>query len=141
MGLSRFNREFDKAMTVSIKGSEKVIKEGVTKLFSKIIKDTPVDTGQLRGNWQTSLNTPITEELLGTLDLNGFKSISKVGAVISRLNFTGREEVKMFMSNNLGYANRIEFGQHSSQAPYGMVRINVLSFKTEIDKAANKFRR
>ena len=141
MSLARFNREFDKAMSVAVKGSEKAIQQGVDKLFTKIIMDTPVATGQLRGNWQTSIDAPTTAQLPGTLDKDGFSTAMKSKAIIRRFKFEGSSERTIFMSNNLDYANQIEFGQYSNQAPYGMVRVNVTQFKSEIDKAANKFRR
>ena len=30
----------------------------VLELFGSVIKDTPVDTGRARGNWQTTIGTP-----------------------------------------------------------------------------------
>ena len=33
------------------------------ELFGSVIKDTPVDTGRARGNWQTSLGSPKDGEI------------------------------------------------------------------------------
>lgn len=97
---------------------DKVRRASILELFSLVIDETPVDTGRLRGNWQTSLNSPI----MGTtdrLDRGGnaakAEALANLGALVDIV----------FMSNNLPYAERIEYEGYSRQAPAGMVRKNV----------------
>ena len=66
------------------------------ELFSSIVLDTRVDTGRLRGNWQTSTGTPITSDT-NREDKNG----SKVTQEIER---TVTPDDVDYMTNNLPYA-------------------------------------
>lgn len=65
-------------------------------LFSRVIADTRVDTGRLRGNWQTSTGTPET----GTtdrLDPNGQLATKEAEQTVTA------DQVDYF-TNNLPYA-------------------------------------
>ena len=90
-----------------------------TKMFS-IFRDTivatPVDTGRLRNNWNTSLNSLDTSVTSG-------KGSSKIGeAKAARDAFELGDT--FFFSNNLPYALTVELGS-SKQAPEGMLRTSV----------------
>jgi hypothetical protein len=66
------------------------------ELFNSVIRDTRVDTGRLRGNWQTSVGMPET----GTterLDPTGAKAISEVVKTV-------KADTVDYMTNNLPYA-------------------------------------
>mgnify|MGYP003109085523 CR=1 FL=1 len=105
-----------------------------TKMFS-IFRDTivatPVDTGRLRNNWNTSLNSLDTSVTSG-------KGSSKIGeAKAARDAFELGDT--FFFSNNLPYASAVEFGGYTQtekstkitsrgflkQAPAGMLRISI----------------
>lgn len=121
---------------------EKVSRSVSIKLFSAVILATPVDTGRLRINWQASGNTPASGEVNGA-DKLGSKSISDAKKFVSNAieweNFT--------LTNNLTYAETIEYGGYtgggpnttvdgySTQAPAGMVRVNVTRFQRLINEA------
>jgi hypothetical protein len=108
----------------------------VIELFSSVIKDTPVDTGRLRGNWQTTENSPAS----GTLDRvepegDGGPAIFEV---LQNVNDTGL----FYLTNNLPYAATVEFDRHSEiKAPKGMVRINAKRIKRIVRKEARKLSR
>ena len=86
------------------------------ELFNAVIKDTPVGTGRLRGNWQTTKNSPAN----GELDRTG-----ETGP-IADVFFTINKPGLYYLTNNLPYAERVEFdGWSHTKAPRGMVRINV----------------
>lgn len=125
--LGRFN---DRA-----KGSLDATRRAVAiKLFSAIIKDTPVLTGRLRGNWQTSINSPVVDEI-DRDDESGAKAIKQVEEM------TGRSKLSdvMYLRNNLPYAYRIEYdGWSSVKAPEGMVRRNVVRFRRLLSEAARE---
>lgn len=89
-------------------------------VFSSIIKMTPVDTGRARGNWQCSLDVPITTQV-DLLDPTGSQAISSVIATV-------RESAVNYLSNNVPYIRRLEYEGHSKQAPDGMVRISLQRF-------------
>lgn len=101
------------------------VRRGVTiKLFSAVILDTPVDTGRLRGNWQMTEEVPASGNL-DTTDKSGGTTVQKSTAGI--VATTGNNPV--FLTNNLAYAERIEFeGWSHTKAPQGMVRKNVVRF-------------
>ena len=118
------------------------------QIFSAVVVATPVGNpsqwerpqsapqgyagGRLRGNWQTSLNAPTMTET-GRVDATGKQAISEVEYTVSLV--AGDETI--YMTNNLPYARRIEFGAHSKQAPSGMVRVTVLAWQQAV-KAATK---
>lgn len=64
--------------------------------FTGIIRDTRVDTGRLRGNWQTSTGTP----KLVKIDRLDPEAIESVNEVISNITTDGVD----YMANNLPYA-------------------------------------
>jgi hypothetical protein len=89
-------------------------------VFGRVIKRTPVDTGRLRGNWQTTVARPAE----GEVDVRGRAQTRDEARVITDL-WGG--EGSVFLTNNLPYAEAIEMG-HSQQAPSGMVRITIVEF-------------
>ncbi len=66
------------------------------ELFSSVILDTRVDTGRMRGNWQTSTGTPIEVET-DRLDKSGSEAISEVQNNITDFEID-------YMTNNVPYA-------------------------------------
>lgn len=112
------------------------IKQGVCiKLFSAIIKDTPVLSGRLRGNWQFSKNAPIETTTTRTEDSHGSAVTNDAIQVILG---TSRDDA-VYMVNNLPYAHRIEYdGWSHDKAPTGMVRQNVARFNQLLAQQAAK---
>ncbi|WHI52715.1 hypothetical protein P3339_08125 [Microbulbifer sp. MLAF003] len=94
------------------------------ELFNSVIRDTPVDTGRARGNWQTTVGTPAQSSSL-RLDRSGAEAQAEVIQ-----NVSGLDKVN-YLINNLPYIQPLEYG-HSKQAPAGMVRRNVLRIKSII---------
>lgn len=110
---------FQKEVSLAVKGMKAKAGQFVTavnlELFTSIIKDTPVDTGRARGNWQTTQNTPALGEIAR---LGQEPSIAEAQARLRGLGL-------FWLSNNLPYIEKLEFDGHSSQAPEGMLRKNV----------------
>jgi hypothetical protein len=106
------------------------------KLFSAIIMDTPVLTGRLRGNWQTSINSPLTAPI-DRNDLTGAEAIRDVEKMVAQ----SRPTDAMYLRNNLPYAYRIEYeGWSKVKAPEGMVRRNVARFRRILNEAVRENR-
>lgn len=98
------------------------------ELFGSIIKDTPVDTGRARGNWQTSIGAPAS----GEADRLGVReALSELGSEAGK--FVGGQVI--YLSNQLPYIQRLELGW-SDQAPAGMVRKNIARIQQIVAKAA-----
>ena len=124
-----FSQELDKA-TLNLAGyAEEMVRGTLFSLASRIIKESPVDTGRFRGNWQASLNTP-KQGKLQRLDKSGASAINDMSSVVMGLNM-GQT---FYLTNNLPYARRLEYG-YSKQAPSGFLRINVMRVQSELQKA------
>lgn len=116
------------------KNPETVMRSVSLKLFSAIIKASPVDTGRFRGNWQTTGVTPATGLIAG-VDPTGNKAVNSAATFIT--NAPGWDTFTL--TNNLPYAERLEYGW-SKQAPVGMVRVNIARFQQLINEEAAKVR-
>lgn len=98
------------------------------ELFSSVIKDTPVDTGRARGNWQTSLGAPKN----GEVSRNGDgPALAEVASETAKFGM-GK---LIYLANNLPYIYRLEFDAWSKQAPSGMARKNVARIQSIVRKA------
>lgn len=98
------------------------------ELFSSVIKDTPVDTGRARGNWQTSIGTPKESEI----DRDGSgPALAEAARETSRF---GMGKV-IYLANGLPYIYRLEYLGWSKQSPEGMVRKNVARIQSIVRKA------
>lgn len=128
-----FGSELENFKETALDATEKTRKGIIFELFKSVILDTPVDTGRARGNWQTSVGTPKTNEVDRT-DASGGQSVGEV------LDNLGGPDDTVFLSNNLPYAERLENG-YSGQAPEGMVRKNVARIKRVVEKEARKHRK
>ncbi|ECN2450313.1 HK97 gp10 family phage protein [Salmonella enterica subsp. enterica serovar Typhimurium] len=114
------------------KNPEKVIRQVSIKLFSAIIKASPVDTGRFRMNWMASGSTP-ADGTTDATDKSGTTATKKATSFV--LNSA---DWKAFtLTNNLPYAQRLEYGW-SQQAPQGMVRTNVSRFQQLLNEEASK---
>lgn len=116
------------------------------QIFSAVIMATPVGNasqwqrpssappgyvgGRLRGNWQATLNAPAATKL-DVIDAGGGLTINNAQAAIA--GAVGDQ--KIYLTNNLPYASRIEFGAHSKQAPSGMVRVSILAWNNAVEAA------
>jgi len=112
------------------------VRRGVTiKLFSSVIRDTPVLTGRLRANWQLTEGAPATGTVDNTAPNKNGLSVPEAETINKT---TG--DTSLYLSNNLPYAGRVEFeGLSHTKAPEGMVRRNVVRFGRLIKiEVANK---
>ena len=114
-----------KAMTQSLAK----IKKAIIGLTTDIIYDTPVLSGRLRNNWIPSINQGANYSMLG---VDTSKRKSKVRPVVAET--TGKVlELKLgdtfYFTNNMPYAERIEFKGWSNKAPTGMVRKNIIRWE------------
>lgn len=106
----------------------------VIELFTSTVMDTPVLTGQLRGNWRISegspdLSTHLVSDPTGGMVAGEIKNFDiKLGGVI-------------YLSNSLPYAYRIEYeGWSHTKAPYGMMRKNFARVQGIVARAARRNR-
>lgn len=127
-----FALDVSKFVEKAKKNPEKVMRQVSIKLFSAIIKASPVDTGRFRMNWMASGGTPASG-ITDATDKSG--NIATGNATSFVLKATDWREFTL--TNNLPYAQRLEYGW-SQQAPAGVVRTNVSRFQQLINEEANK---
>ena len=109
------------------------IKKAFMGLSTDIIMDTPVLSGRLRNNWMVSVNQGSNE----TTESTSNEAINRVSAVKFKLGDT------LYLTNNLPYAEKIEFGLYpspsntgktvngfSAKAPAGMCRKNIIRWES-----------
>ncbi len=108
------SNEFDLSISVEL---ESDINEVVRKTTSKILKGevlgTPVDTGEARGGWQTSIGRPILAES-GVLDKSGSFTIAAGLAIIECARTIIYQT--MWITINVKHIFPLNNG-HSKQAP------------------------
>lgn len=127
-----FALDVSKFVEKAKKNPEKVMRQVSIKLFSAIIKASPVDTGRFRMNWMASGGTPAS----GTTDATDKSGNTATGNATSFV-LKASDWREFTLANNLLYAQRLEYGW-SQQAPQGMVRTNVSRFQQLINEEANK---
>jgi hypothetical protein len=92
------------------------IRSATIGIFKGIRKDTPVDTGNARNNWQCTIGAPFVGEDASGSDDQILRTIPRrAGSVV-------------YLTNNVQYIHPLEYG-HSTKSPNGMVRINVARFE------------
>lgn len=112
----------------------KTLQDSYEELFSRIVDDTPVDTGRLKGNWQMSLNSELDGET-DELDADGSGVKNKAKSILASMTIDTKS---VYVSNNVPYAEAIEYGHSQLQAPNGMVRVNMDSFSDIVTQMAQK---
>ncbi len=127
-----FALDVSKFVEKAKKNPEKVMRQVSIKLFSAIIKASPVDTGRFRMNWMASGGIPAS----GVTDATDKSGSTATGNATSFV-LKAADWREFTLTNNLPYAQRLEYGW-SQQAPAGMVRTNVSRFQQLINEEANK---
>lgn len=124
-----FSSDIEKIAKKLNQSIESTVRATALELFGSIIVGTPVLTGRAKGNWQTSINEPITSIVDRTGETESIAELKDVagGSIAGKI---------LWLSNNLPYIRRLEFDGHSSQAPAGMVRINVSRIESIVSNAA-----
>lgn len=108
---------------------ERMVRGTLLGLTSRIIKRSPVDTGRFRNNWQATVNSPASGLKTG-VDKTGEGAVAEARTAVNRLEM-GQD---FYLSNNLPYAQRLEFGW-SQQAPNGMLRLSIAELQARMNEA------
>ena len=124
-----------------------VVQESAIDLFSEIIRETPIGDpslwkypapadykpGSLQSNWQCTLDSSASGQL--TAITTDTATISAMSSVV----YSAQPDQPIFLTNNLPYGERIEYGSWSHiQKPEGMVRVSVSKFQNKLAKALSK---
>lgn len=130
--MSAFTLDVKNFIEKAKKNPETVARSVSFKLFSAVIKASPVDTGRFRMNWQTAGAVAPGGIIDGT-DKGWAGAIGNAASYI----FAASDWNEFSLANNLPYAQRLEYGW-SNQAPTGMVRVNIARFNTLLEEEAAK---
>ena len=118
VNVKAFNSKINKFTKERVPEEVNLIKKKIgMQLLDRIVMMTPVLTGRARGNWQTSIDDPVSS-VLDTTSKSGQTSINKGVRVIERVT-SGQS---IWICNNLPYIMRLEHGW-SQQAPAGMLSV------------------
>jgi hypothetical protein len=93
--------------------SSNILRKLALDIYAEIIRNTPVDTGRARANWNLSINRP-----------NFAKSTSTVPSTVNISASTLRNLPDIYIANGLPYVRDLEFGR-SDQAPNGFIRLAI----------------
>jgi hypothetical protein len=110
-----------------------IMKLAALNLFRQVILKTPVDNGRARSNWQTTIG----DFAKGVVDET--KSTEQQITDMANTVYNARMKQGLFLTNNLPYIQKLEYGGYpnpaktgdklvngfSKQAPAGMVRISM----------------
>lgn len=113
-----FTRDLQRFTSNAPKEVNEVKRAVSLEFFSSVIRDTPVDSGRARGNWQTT-NGQAARSTVERDDPSGDAATREAEQTIKDSVI----DSPIFMSNNLPYIEPLENGS-SAQAPEGMVKRN-----------------
>ena len=132
--MSSFALDVSKFVEKAKDRGDLVVRKISLDLLTRIVRRSPVDTGRFRNNWMTSVGSMNSTTSEAT-DKSGAQAIARAEAALDQ----ARAGDRVFLSNSLPYARRLEYG-HSKQAPGGMVRITVQEFQQSVARAVTEAR-
>lgn len=139
----QFQVDFTRLLRRAGVRAQAVVKASSLKLLESIDNKSPVGDpsswaspapagytgGQFRANWMYSTGSPDLT-ITDSVDPQGGESMRKAVGTSYRLGD------KIYISNSLPYAYRLEYEGWSNQAPQGMVRVSVVEFRDFVRQAA-----
>lgn len=121
---------FAAQLTLFRKGFEQksldVFRKSARQLCTMVLYRTPVDTGRLRANWIPGIS--LSTEIKNTTDRSGNGVLRDLDSVLTNTKLGD----SLYFVNNLVYAGPIENGW-SAQAPVGMLKVSIKSWKAIVD--------
>lgn len=119
-----FATQFDKIFADKLAYMKRMRNHMVLEVGTKVIETTPFLTGALKGSWYSTLDQPshMTEPRLDTQE--GALAIADLQNAVNKWGDSG----VLWQTNNLRYAEGVEFDSWSTQQPAGMVRINIAGY-------------
>lgn len=131
---TQFSIDLEKEIQEAEDKAEDTVKFAVLGLFRAIVLKTPVDTGHLAYNWQVSVDSPETSEKQG-VDPEKQRTLDEGQSNIGKWTIKNKS---IWISNNVEYAEDIEYGKSKVKAPQGMVRVSLREFDSIFKGAAMK---
>lgn len=130
--MGKFTSDLKGFKRKALENVERVRRESIIKLFDMVAVASPVDTGRFRGNWQCSVGTP---------NISTIESVRPLSQVQKEIQANlGELKDTVFLTNNLPYAEPLEYDGHSAQAPEGMVRVNAAKWPDIVKSVAKSIK-
>ena len=117
-----------------IDGAEDTMRGTTIKLWTAVIKESPVKDGRFRANWFATGARPSSRV---TPKKKVEDSEDKTLANATNKVLKQKDASTFTLTNNLPYAQRLEYG-YSDQARAGVVRVNVKKFNRLLEAEAKK---
>ena len=145
MAKNPFALDVEKFAESFIEGAENAVRGVTYNVFSNIIKSTPVDEGRARANWFATGQSPSSKKTNKEDNSQDGKDTAKNMEFVV---FGIKDWSKFTLTNNLPYIRHLEeglynkgpntTGGYSTQAPQGMVKINIARANRLLEKEAKK---
>ena len=132
--MASFADQIAKFKAKTMHDASKAITEIRIGVSDSIINKTPIDTGFARGNWQSSIGSPIKSEITRFDREAGFAPTGGDGISLREAQEVAETEADkdFYLTSNAEYIMNLEFGG-SDQAPHGMVRVTVADFQNIVN--------
>lgn len=148
VNLSSFLNQFKANQKITLKAVDKTIGQASQQLFDRIVQRTPVGDpslwswpahsdytpGTLKAGWQIT-NTTASRGDSGRFQsdagvLSNYGLMAKIGGANNKVYAT--------IYNEVPYAQRVENGWSTKQAPQGMMRVSIMEFNSILTMNAYK---
>lgn len=100
----------------------------ILDIQADVMKATPVDTGLLRSSWFVGMGTPSAQK--ATTPDSGKSAQGLAASTLAGFKWGAT----VYLTNNLPYANFIEFGGSKVKAPEGMLRVTVARYQAQFGR-------
>lgn len=120
---------------LSLKASNRafvVVQKTALDLGSQVVEGSAVDTGRFKNNWNSSVNRA-DMSTTDAVDPSGQQALQRMQSTLTMEAVRGG--TKIFISNGLPYARKLEFEGQSKQMPDGVVRLALQRTAEAVKKA------
>lgn len=131
---AQFKRNWAAIMKRAGDKADLVVKKVAMDIAAQLVNRSPVDTGRFRANWRVGMGAPNMATSTSTDKAGSSTVMAMTGAIDSYT--TGQT---IWLTNSLPYAQRLENGW-SKQAPSGMVRLTILSWRRAVSNAVRNLK-
>lgn len=110
-----------------------LVRQSAYEIAENVVRDTPVDTGFLRGNWQPSIGAP--QAIEKAPDPSGAGVVADIGLVFAQAKAGDR----VYFLNNTEYGPFVENGTSKVPGRY-FVADNVKRWPVVVEKIAQELK-
>lgn len=135
----QFKLQIDKFVRATGLRADIVVRKIGFDLYAEVLRRSPVDTGRFRASWRIgvqradlSIEPPRSSKPEAQGDLGSAPTGAEMAVATSKLA-SAKFSDTLFITNNVIYAGRLEYG-HSRQAPRGVMRVSVAHVVREFNK-------